>query len=54
MNGRIKRSLIAGAALSVIACVVFIITRQPYAGIICFSILAVKAYLMIRSKSNGK
>ena len=49
-----RHRLITGAALSVIACVVFIITRQPYAGIICFSILAVKGYLMIRSKSNGK
>ena len=45
-----KHRLMTGMALSVIGVGVFIGTRQPYAGIICFSILAVKTYLMFKGK----
>ena len=45
-----RHRLITGMALSVISVGVFIGTRQPYAGIICFSILVIKAGLMIKGK----
>ena len=48
-----KHRLMTGAALSVIAVFLFIITRQPYAGIICFTILIIKGYLIFRSRKNG-
>ena len=43
-----KHRLITGAALSVIAVLLFIVTRQPYAGLICFAILIVKGFLLIK------
>lgn len=47
-----KHRLVTGIALSVIACLIFIITRQPYAGVICFLILVIKGILLInRGKS---
>ena len=45
-----KHRFVTGIALSVIACLLFIITRQPYAGVFCFAILVVKGYLMLRRK----
>ena len=48
-----KHRLMTGAALSVIAVFLFIITRQPYAGIICFTRLIIKGYLIFRSRKNG-
>ncbi len=45
-----RHRLVTGMALSVTAVGVFIGTRQPYAGIICFAILAIKAYLIIKEK----
>ncbi len=42
-----KHRLITGMALSVIGAGIFILTRQPYAGIICFVILVVKGVLLI-------
>lgn len=46
-----KHRLITGIALSVIACLLFIITRQPYAGIFCFAILIIKGWLLFRRKA---
>ena len=40
-----KRLLIAGIVLSVISVIIFIITRQPYAGIMCFTILVIRFFL---------
>lgn len=45
-----KHRLVTGMALSVAAVGVFIAARQPYAGIVCFSILVIKTWLMIRGK----
>ena len=45
-----KYCLFAGIALSVIACLLFIIARQPYAGIFIFAILLIKGWLLIRKK----
>ncbi len=44
-----KLALEAGMALSAISVAVFILTRQPYAGIICFALLATKALLLWKS-----
>ena len=41
-----RHRIVTGIALMVICSAVFILTRQPYAGIICFSILIVKGILM--------
>jgi len=49
-----KHRLFTGVGLSIIACIVFIVTRQPYAGLFCFTILVIKGYLIIRRYSNGK
>lgn len=38
---------VTGLALSVIGCAVFIVTRQPYAGILYFALLVVKGILII-------
>lgn len=42
-----KHLLITGAVLSVLTVFLFIITRQPYAGIMCFTILILKVFLII-------
>lgn len=49
-----KHRIVTGAVLSVIAVLLFIITRQPYAGIMCFTLLMIKGFLMIRGGANGK
>ena len=43
-----RHRLITGFVLSVIAVLLFIVTRQPYAGLICFAILIVKGFLLIK------
>ena len=40
--------LVTGLALSVIGTAVFIVTRQPYAGIVCLTILVIKGLLFGR------
>lgn len=47
-----RHRLITGLVLSTLAVAVFIASRQPYAGIICFSFLIVKGFLIIRAKSS--
>ena len=46
-----KHRFITGIALSVIACLLFIVTRQPYAGVFCFAILMIKGCLIFRRKT---
>lgn len=46
-----KHRMVTGMALSVISMGVFIGTRQPYAGIICFAVLVIKAWLIIKGKA---
>lgn len=41
-----KAALAAGVALSAACVAVFILTRQPYAGITCFALLAAKAVML--------
>ena len=45
-----KHRLVIGMALSVTGVGVFIGARQPYAGIVCFSILVIKTWLMVKRK----
>ena len=47
----IRHRMMTGMTLSVVSVGVFIGTRQPYAGIICFSILIMKAWLMIKGNN---
>lgn len=46
-----KHRLITGFVLSVISCLLFIVTRQPYAGIFCFAVLIIKGWLLFRGKA---
>ena len=48
-----RHRIITGMGLSVAGVAAFIGTRQPYAGIICFSLLVVKTWLIIRGKGNS-
>ncbi len=45
-----KRLLVAGMVLSVAAVMVFIMSRQPYAGIVCFALLTIKGFLITQGK----
>ena len=47
-----KHRFITGIALSVIACLMFIVTRQPYAGVFCFAILIIKGGLLFGQKKR--
>ena len=39
-----RHRLVTGMALSVLAVAVFIAARQPYAGILCFALLVMKTF----------
>ena len=45
-----RHRLVTGIGLSILAVTVFIVTRQPYAGIVCFSFLVIKGFLIARTK----
>lgn len=45
-----RHRLITGVALSIPAVIVFIATRQPYAGIVCFAFLVIKGFLIAKVK----
>jgi transcriptional regulator with XRE-family HTH domain len=45
-----KHRLVTGMVLSVTGVGIFIGARQPYAGIVCFSILVIKTWLMVKGK----
>ena len=46
-----RHRLVTGIILSILAVTVFIVTRQPYAGIVCFSFLVIKGFLIVKVKS---
>ena len=46
-----RHRLVTGMVLSIACAVVFILTRQPYAGILCLAILVVKGLLIGKGKS---
>ena len=43
-----KHRLVTGMALSVLAVAVFIAARQPYAGILCFALLVIKTFVIMK------
>ena len=45
-----KHRLITGIALSIIATVLFVVTRQPYAGVFCLFVLIIKGFMLLKSK----
>ena len=45
-----RHRLMTGMILSVACAAVFILTRQPYAGIICLAVLVVKGFMVARGK----
>ena len=47
-----RHRIVTGMIMIAICSAVFILTRQPYAGIIFFSVLIVKGFLMIRIESK--
>lgn len=51
---RNRHRLITGFALSVTGTVLFLLTRQPYAGILCFALLVIKGFLMSRTEDGRK
>ncbi len=46
-----RRGLVAGMVLSITCAAVFVLTRQPYAGIICLAVPVVKGLLIGKGKS---
>jgi hypothetical protein len=43
-----RHRLFTGIGLSIIGVAVFIAARQPYAGILCFALLVIKGFLMLK------
>ena len=47
-----RHRLIVGMVLTIACAAVFILTRQPYAGIICLAVLVVKGLLTVRGRTQ--
>jgi transcriptional regulator with XRE-family HTH domain len=47
-----RHRLITGLVLSILMVIVFLATRQPYAGIVCFVFLLIKGFLIIKVKQQ--
>ena len=45
-----RHRLATGIVLSIASVMIFIATRQPYAGIVCFSFLVIKGFLIAKMK----
>ena len=45
-----RHRLVTGLVLSILEVIVFIATRQPYAGIVCFAFLVIKGFLIAKTK----
>ena len=45
-----RHRLATGIVLSIASVMIFIATRQPYAGIVCFSFLVIKGFLIVKMK----
>ena len=45
-----RHKLVTGIILSILTVTVFIVARQPYAGIVCFSFLVIKGFLIAKAK----
>ena len=47
-----RHRLVTGVVLSILSVTVFIVTRQPYAGIVCFAFLVIKGFLIAKVKKQ--
>ena len=47
-----RHRLVTGVGLSILSVTVFIVTRQPYAGIVCFAFLVIKGFLIVKVKQQ--
>ena len=47
-----RHRLVTGMVLSILAVIVFIAARQPYAGIVCFAFLVIKGFLIVKVKQK--
>ena len=47
-----RHRLVTGVVLSILSVTVFIVTRQPYAGFICFAFLVIKGFLIAKVKQQ--
>lgn len=47
-----RHRLVTGVVLSILSVTVFIVTRQPYAGIVCFMFLVMKGFLIAKVKQQ--
>ena len=47
-----RHGLVTGIVLSILSVTVFIVTRQPYAGIVCFAFLVIKSFLIAKVKQR--
>lgn len=47
-----KHRIITGLAISILGSAIFLLTRQPYAGILCFCLLVIKGFLLFQSKGR--
>ena len=45
-----RHRLVTGMVLSVVSTAVFLLTRQSYAGILCFTVLVIKGLLLVKAK----
>ena len=45
-----RHRLVTGVVLSILEVIVFIATRQPYAGIVCLAFLVIKGFLIAKTK----
>ena len=43
-----RHRIVTGVVLSILSVTVFIVTRQPYAGIFCFALLVIKGFLIAK------
>ncbi len=48
-----RHRLVTGAGLSILSITVFILTRQPYAGLVCFAFLVMKYFLAANVKQRS-
>ena len=47
-----RHRLVTGVVLAILSVAVFIVTRQPYAGIVCFAFLVIKGFLITKVKQQ--
>lgn len=45
-----RHRVVTGIVLSILAVMAFIVSRQPYAGALCFSFLVIKGFLLIKGE----